>query len=76
MFELAMNLTALVGSWALFAAGVVLPSLFLVLVLKEQWEGLRRAESQSLIPTAWKRALVGSWTLRGRLRLPRRIHMH
>ena len=75
MFETVLQATSLAGTAALLAAGVVLPTVLIALVLAEQLQGLRRAEAQTFVPTAWKRALAGSWSLRGRVRLPRKIRL-
>ena len=76
MLELVLNVTSLVGTGALIAAGLVLPAVLAALVLAEQWQGLRRAEAEACVPAAWKRALAGGWSLRGRVRLPRRLRLH
>ena len=75
MSEIVLTVTGWVGNAALLAAGILLPALFFTLVIAEQLQGLRRAEAQAVVPTAWKRALAGEWKLRGKLRLPRRQHL-
>ena len=72
MHELVLMTAGRLGEAALVAAVLLLPALFAALVLAEQLQGLRRAEAQDLVPAAWKRALAGSFSLRGKLRLPRR----
>jgi hypothetical protein len=72
MHDLVLIAAGRLGEAALLAAGITLPALFAILVLAEQLQGLRRAEAQALVPAAWKRALAGSFSLRGKLRLPRR----
>jgi hypothetical protein len=75
MFETFLQATSLAGTAALLSVGVALPLVLAVLVLAEQLQGLRRSEAQAIVPTAWKRALAGSWSLRGRVRLPRKIRL-
>lgn len=76
MSEIALQATSLVGTGLLYLMGLGLPLVLAALVLAEQLQGLQRAEAQAFVPTAWKRALAGSWSLRGRVRLPRRIKLH
>lgn len=76
MLEIVLTVTDWVGHAALLAAGVVLPLVFFTLVLAEQLQGLQRADAEALVPAAWKRALAGGWSLRGKLRLPRRQRLH
>jgi len=75
MFENALQATSLAGTGLLLAVGFGLPLLLAVLALAEQYKGLQRAEAQAFVPTAWKRALAGSWNLRGRIRRQRRIKL-
>ena len=75
MSEIALQATSLVGTGLLYVVGLGLPLVLAGLVIAEQVQGLQRAEAQAYVPTAWKRALAGSFSLRGRIRLPRRIRL-